>query len=149
MTMDSDTIHLRCSYNRASGVVSRNGLLMAVAPLCGAESDRIVACRWLWMYSLDDICADCCDIHESIDRLEGKDAYNGSADALAIPNRKAPGRRPKLAPEAVHDIRTRHETDSDATFESLALENGVSVSTIHNAIYAVGVYGHGAYAITD
>lgn len=135
MTMDSDKIHLCCSYNRASGFVSRNGLLMQ-APLCGAESERIVACRWIGLYSLDDICADCCDVHESVDRLEGKDAYNRVVDALANPNRKAPGRRPKLAPEAVHDIRTRHETDSDATFESLALENGISVSTIHNVIYA-------------
>ena len=149
MTSDSDTIHLRCSYNCSRGVVSRNGLRMP-APLCGAESDRIVACRWIGgMYSLDDICADCCDIHESVDRLEGKNTDDRTTHTLALSDRKAPGRPPKLTSEAVQDIRTRYETDSAVTLSSLALENGARVSTIRNAIYALGVYGHGAYAISQ
>ena len=81
MTTDSDRLHLRCSYNRASGVVSRNGLLMQ-APLCGAESERIVACRWIGLYSFDDICADCCDIHERVLLMVSGIRYNGTQTAI-------------------------------------------------------------------
>lgn len=149
MVSDTDKVHLRCSYNRASGSASRNGLLMPVA-LCGSESDHVVACRWIGtIYSFDDICVDCCEAHYETNKVEDRAAGGRLTHAPRTSGKKIKGRAPKLTPATVRDMRARRKVDPSVTLVGLAEENRVSVTTIHNAIYAMGIYGHGAYAPDD
>ena len=57
--------------------------------------------------------------------------------------------RPAIAPDDAHAIRGIYMGDPTITLREVGARYGVSFGLIHDIVHAYGIYGRGAYALTD